>query len=56
MNGWYIPEDMQAQTLRKAEPIKKTNLFFTLFLPFALAVLGIPVYILIVLKLIDLIS
>jgi hypothetical protein len=56
MNGWYIPEDMQAPTIRKGQPIKKANLFFTLFLPFSLAILGIPVYILIVLKLIDLIG
>ena len=54
MSYWTIQQEMQMPVKHRNPNSKKSSLFFKLFVPFALAVLGIPVYLMIILKLISL--
>ncbi len=49
----YSAHEMPPVT-RKSEPVKKNALLFKMLLPFGLAFLGIPIYLLMILKLIGL--
>ncbi len=49
MSPWTVPQ----MPMNQKEPqARKNDLFLSLFLPFSLAVLGIPIYIAIILKVI----
>lgn len=49
----YSAHEMPPVT-RKVEPVKKSDLLVKMLLPFSLAFLGIPVYLMVVLKFISL--
>lgn len=56
MSQWYIPQEMQVPVSRRtATNAKKGSLLLNVFLPFVFAVMGIPVYIMIVLKLLNMV-
>ncbi|HRO41496.1 MAG TPA: hypothetical protein PL009_01585 [Flavipsychrobacter sp.] len=52
MSYWTIPQEMQMPMNSRNVNRKKNSLFFNLFIPFALAVIGIPFYLMILLKVI----
>lgn len=54
MSYWTIPQEMQMP--KKNFTGKKSHLFFKLFVPFALAIMGIPLYLMIILKVIGMMS
>jgi len=55
MSYWTIPQEMQLPAMKTKSSGKK-SLFLNLVLPFSLALLGIPLYLMVILKLVALLQ
>ncbi len=51
---WHIPEEASVNNVKAKSRRSRQSCFSTLYLPFALAAAGIPFYLMILLKLIEL--